>query len=316
MNRMSHPILLAIVWQSPLPKIMDCRVGGGLQEMWCCLCLGLNLFGHLLISFFYFSYLSWSNLSVVTAMFLPICFDHLLMSFISVSVDYISLATAISCWFFETIFFFSFLSQISFLRLWPSFLLTCFTIFRFLFLSGLPSSSHLSCWLFFTFFLSRVPFWGHGHLSRWLLTTQNLRPAFTPAYLSSLFGPFFFSLYPTFLWPFSTSKPGSQADLFFPQPLASRPDLSGWMLEANSEAVFLVCAKAMVTIANFVTSSPKCTSPITLYTDCTRLYYIAKNNQTAKDNMAKLGSVWSNGRKKTPLPPHNQKSTLTELVSS
>ena len=192
MNRMSHPILLAIVWQSPLPKIMDCRVGGGLQEMWCCLCLGLNLFGHLLISFFYFSYLSWSNLSVVTAMFLPICFDHLLMSFISVSVDYISLATAISCWFFETIFFFSFLSQISFLRLWPSFLLTCFTIFRFLFLSGLPSSSHLSCWLFFTFFLSRVPFWGHGHLSRWLLTTQNLRPAFTPAYLSSLFGPFFY----------------------------------------------------------------------------------------------------------------------------
>ena len=46
----------------------------------------------------------------------------------------------------------------------------------------------------------------------------------------------------------------------FPSSPASGPQTRPVWSEAISEAVFLVCAKAMVTNANFLTSSEKCTA--------------------------------------------------------
>ena len=57
----------------------------------------------------------------------------------------------------------------------------------------------------------------------------------------------------------------------FPSSPASGPQTRPVWSEAISEAVFLVCAKAMVTNANFLTSSEKCTP---LYFTVHRLYQL------------------------------------------
>ena len=75
----------------------------------------------------------------------------------------------------------------------------------------------------------------------------------------------------------------------FPSSPASGPQTRPVWSEAISEAVFLVCAKAMVTNANFLTSSEKCTS---LYFTVHRRYqlvlYTTKNDWGKKHGKAEL----------------------------
>ena len=100
----------------------------------------------------------------------------------------------------------------------------------------------------------------------------------------------------------------------FPSSPASGPQTRPVWSEAISEAVFLVCAKAMVTNANFLTSSEKCTP---LYFTVHRLYQLVlyTTEKWLRKKTWKSGACSNWSCEKTPKTYNHRMENIAEKAS-